>query len=140
MDENYYSLFPEKRVLELQRIQNIIDNTQKLCDHLNKDYCNETLRISSRLISSGVDIEKNKTIIENINSGNFPKFRYEEGKKYYKIIQEISSKKSNTYCFIDMETGELYKPATSSSPYKNKVYDLEEIILLADWRGNYFKS
>lgn len=139
MDENYYSLFPEKRVLELQRIQNIIDNTQKLCDHLNNDYYNETMRISSRLVNSGIEVEKNQKIIEDLKTGNYPKFKYEQGKKYYKIIQEFSSK-NNTYCFIDMETGELYKPATSSSPYKNKIYDLEETILLSDWRGNYFKS
>lgn len=139
MDENYFSLFPEKRVNALEKIQKIIDNTEKLCEQLNKDYCNETLRISSRLASSGVDVEKNEKLISDIKSGNYLKFRYEQGKKYYKVVQDSEDGTTNTHCFIDMETGDLYKPASQSSPYKNRIYDLEKSISISDWRGNYLR-
>jgi hypothetical protein len=139
MDENYFSLFPEKRVVALEKVQKIIDNTEKLCEHLNTDYCNETLRISSRLISSGIDVEKNEKLISDINSGNYLKFRYDQGKKYYKVVQDAYDGTTNTHCFIDMENGNLYKPASQTSPYKDRVYDLENSISIADWRGNYLR-
>ncbi len=139
MDENYLSLFPEKRVIEQNKIQKIIDNTEKLCEHLNIDYKNETLRISSRLISSGVDVEKNQQLISDVNSGNCLKFRYDQGKKYYKVVQDNGDGTITTHCFIDMETGDLFKPASQSSPYKGRVYDLEKSISISDWRGNYLR-
>ena len=81
------------------------------------------------------------------------KFRIQNGKKYYKIIQQDydTFQDRNEYrdgsvnAFIDKKTGEVYKPASWKSPAKHVRFDMRVIkdrTLLhdpnfTDWAGGY---
>ena len=58
----------------------------------------------------------------------FPvKIHTKHGKKYIKVIREYAGQNA-AYCFIDTETGNIYKPAGWKAPEKNHV------------RGNIFSN
>ena len=79
------------------------------------------------------------------------KFRIQNGKKYYKIIQQEydTFRDRNEYrdgsvnAFVNKKTGEVYKPASWKSPAKHVRYDLriinerENCLARADWAGGY---
>ena len=78
---------------------------------------------------------------------NFPKYAGSRqytvttGRKYHKIIDDNS-----VHCFVDKNTGEVYKPSSWSSPAKGVRYDLrliedrEWLLSHADWCGSYLYS
>ena len=75
---------------------------------------------------------------------NFPKYAGSRqytvttGRKYHKIIDDNS-----VHCFVDKNTGEVYKPSSWSAPAKGVRYDLrliedrEWLYSNADWCGRY---
>ena len=75
---------------------------------------------------------------------NFPKYAGSRqytvttGRKYHKIIDANS-----VHCFIDKNTGEVYKAASYKAPAKGVRYDLRLIedldwlLSYADWCGRY---
>ena len=73
------------------------------------------------------------------NSDHKMIFRYEAGRKYWKIIQNHGG----VHAFIDKNTGEVYKPASWRGPAEHVRYDLriirerEECLARADWAGGY---
>ena len=70
------------------------------------------------------------------------KFYIESGRKYHRIIMETDGGSRSIHAFVDMKTGEVYKPA-SKGPAKHVRYDLRRIRdrqLLenkCDWSGGY---
>jgi len=78
---------------------------------------------------------------------NFPKYAGSRqytvttGRKYHKIIDDNS-----VHCFVDKNTGEVYKPSSWSAPAKGVRYDLrliedrEWLLSHADWCGSYLYS
>lgn len=46
-----------------------------------------------------------------------PIYRAYEGKKWIKVVREDAAQKS-VFCFINPQTGDLYKPATWNAPAK----------------------
>ena len=72
------------------------------------------------------------------SNGNYH-FKLTTGRKYHKIISE----NQGVHCFIDKKTGEVYKPASWSSPAKGVRVDLrlikdrEWLHENADWAGSY---
>lgn len=66
----------------------------------------------------------------------FPRFYFKVGKKYYKILRNESA-----HCFIDIETLDVYKPSSHSSPAKGIRYnlnkDMEFLKENADIYGGY---
>ena len=62
-----------------------------------------------------------------------------KGKKYYKIVE----KNGGVHAFVNKQTGEVYKPASWSSPAKHVRYNLSIIedrkrcFDNADWAGGY---
>ena len=72
------------------------------------------------------------------NNGNYT-FKLTTGRKYHKIVSE----NQGVLCFIDRQTGEVYKPASWNKPAKHVRFDMriisERNLLLsqADWAGSY---
>ena len=101
--------------------------TQDLCEALEEDY-----------------------VRSYPNSDHILEFRFEEGRKYYKINcyevkkEDESERLSNgVHAFVDKKTGEVYKPASWRGPAKGVRYDLRIIndrhacLSNADWAGGY---
>ena len=93
--------------------------------------------------------------IEN-GTANLMKFKVYTGKRYYKIVQQEFEtwKKSRNYgkyddgsvhCFVDKETGDVYKPASWSAPAKHIRFSFQNeadlrFLLNPDnvgWAGGY---
>jgi len=75
------------------------------------------------------------------------KFVIESGRKYHKIIMEVPNTNRppsrSVHAFIDMKTGEVYKPASFKAPAKHVRFNLllindrEWLLQHADWAGGY---
>jgi len=71
------------------------------------------------------------------------KFYIESGRKYHRIIMETGAGSRGIHAFVDMKTGEVYKPASWKAPAKIVRYNLlmiesrEECFARADWAGSY---
>jgi len=71
------------------------------------------------------------------------KYYPETGKKYHKIIMDTESGSRSVHCFIDKNTGEVYKSASWKAPAKGVRFDLriieqrEWLLQNADWAGGY---
>ena len=93
--------------------------------------------------------------IEN-GTANLMKFKVYSGKRYYKIVQQEFEtwEKSRYYgqyrdgsvhCFVDKETGDVYKPASWSAPAKHIRFSFQNVedlkfLLNPDnvgWAGGY---
>ena len=93
--------------------ERVLEWTNELCVHLQADYD------------------------RNAYSGRYT-FEFQTGRKYHKIIADNS-----VHAFVDKNTGEVYKPASSRAPAKHVRYDLRIIqermacYNRADWAGGY---
>ena len=62
-----------------------------------------------------------------------------KGKKYYKIVEDGSS----AHAFIDIQTGDVFKPASWNKPADRKRYNLlndssrKACLTYCDWAGGY---
>jgi len=93
--------------------------------------------------------------IEN-GTANLMKFVVKTGKRYYKIVQlEFETweksryygqyRDSSVHCFVDKETGDVYKPASWSAPAKHIRFTFQNVehlkfLLNPDnvgWAGGY---
>ena len=93
--------------------------------------------------------------IEN-GTANLMKFKVYTGKRYYKIVQQEFEtwEKSKYYgqyrdgsvhCFVDKETGDVYKPASWKAPAKHIRFTFQNVDHLkfllnpdnVDWAGGY---
>lgn len=65
---------------------------------------------------------------------------FKENKKYYKITQVWEGVES-IHAFVDKITGDIYKPASYSAPYKDSRYNLfnefDKLLNECDWAGSY---
>ena len=84
------------------------------------------------------------------------KFKVYSGKRYYKIVQQEFEtweksryygqyRDSSVHCFVDKETGDVYKPASWSAPAKHIRFTFQNVDHLkfllnpdnVDWAGGY---
>lgn len=138
-DDNYYSLFPDQRPhYSVDPLDKIREDVETLCASLKRDYVRETERFSTRLIKSNVDVEKHQQRLKEIENDEI-NFIIDEGNKYYKIVQ-VFPDKSKVHCFVDIDSGEVYKPHSSTYPCKKISFNLERCIKICDWRGYYLKD
>ena len=127
---------------DLQR--KIEDYVVTYCKTLEENFKQRQLRSYKRNIEENRFPENNKYYqerIEEINNGtaNLYKFDYQVGKKYIKVFN-LQYQESNDYlgtksgyrhgsvhCFVDKNTGQVYKPASWKSPAKIVRFDLRLI-------------
>ena len=93
--------------------------------------------------------------IEN-GTANLMKFKVYTGKRYYKIVQQEFEtweksryygqyRDSSVHCFVDKETGDVYKPASWKAPAKHIRFTFQNVDHLkfllnpdnVDWAGGY---
>lgn len=119
----------------------ILLNTGLLCLKLTDDYIKENSRILKNQIRDGVNVRDNKLKLKELeNCFEIGLFVIEESKKYYKVMQITDEYDLKIHCFVEMETGLVYKPQSKNYPSKKASLDLKDCIRFADWRGYYLKS
>ena len=93
--------------------------------------------------------------IEN-GTAKLYKFKVYSGKRYYKIVQQEFEtwekskyfgqyRDGSVHCFVDKETGDVYKPASWASPAKHIRFSFQNVDHLkfllnpdnVDWAGGY---
>ena len=135
--------------LTVIRTTEVEDYVNQLADRLEENYKEYALRLSSNY-----DSDYSKKRFESIKNGtaNLMRFVVTKGRKYFKItaheydtFQDRNEyKEGSVNCFVNKNTGEVYKPASYNSPHTKHVrYNLldensrAECLLRADWAGGY---
>ena len=124
--------------------ENVYKNTLLLIEALKDNYRQYAIRGHQRSAERGESVEYHLRCIDELKSGFCPiEYEIETGKKYHKVIMVNSGMSRSVHCFIDKNTGEVYKSATWKSPAKGVRYDLrlikdrEYLLENADWSGGY---
>ena len=125
------------------------------CKALTENYKQETMRSYERYITKGESAEYYGERLLEILKGkaNLRRYRYSEGKKYFKVIAEEFDefqgrnkwRDTTVHAFVDKVTGEVYKPAGWKAPAKhvrfNLSNDLDRFKLhdstFVGWAGGY---
>ena len=73
-------------------------------------------------------------------------FTIETARKYHKVIMTTGSGSRSIHAFVDVKTGDVYKPASFKAPAKHVRFRLldevsrEDMLSRADWAGGYLYS
>ena len=135
--------------LVLVKTTEVEDYVNMLADRLEENYKEYALRLSSNY-----DSDYSKKRFESIKNGtaNLMRFVVTKGRKYFKItaheydtFQDRNEyREGSVNCFVNKNTGEVYKPASYNSPHTKHVrYNLldedsrAECLSKADWAGGY---
>ena len=125
--------------------ENVYKNTLLLIEALKDNYRQYAIRGHQRSVerfdaTPGYHQQK----IDELKSGKCDiDYQVETGKKYHKVIFVDGGGHRSVHCFIDKNTGEVYKSASWKAPAKGVRYDLrlikdrEYLLENADWSGGY---
>ena len=132
-----------------QNIANaVLAHTYALCEALRQNYIDYSIRSHERSLqrlegNTDTGIKYHKEQIAKLKQGTCDyDFYPETGRKYHKVILNAAGSRS-VHCFIDKQTGEVYKSASFKSPAKGVRYDLrlieqrEWLLEHATWHGDY---
>lgn len=69
-------------------------------------------------------------------------FWFTIGKSYYKVLRtDQDTKQDSVHAFVNKKTGDIYKPASWSAPYKQVRYNIwtqfDKLLNDCDWAGRY---
>ena len=124
--------------------ENVYKNTLLLIEALKDNYRQYSIRGHQRSSEKGENVEYHLRKVDELKSGKCDiDYTVETGKKYHKVILVNGGGSRSVHCFIDKNTGEVYKSATWISPAKGVRYDLrlikdrEYLLENADWSGGY---
>ena len=134
--------------LQAQAQQTIADNVLKythlLIEALKDNYRQYAIRGHQRSAERGESVEYHLRCIDELKNGKTDvDYEIETGKKYHKVIMITSGFSRSVHCFIDKQTGEVYKSASWKSPAKGVRYDLrlieqrEWLFENASWCGGH---
>lgn len=134
--------------LQAQAQQTIADsvlkNTHLLIEALKDNYRQYSIRGHQRSAERGESVEYHLRCIDELKNGKTDvDYEIEIGKKYHKVIMITSGFSRSVHCFIDKNTGEVYKSASWKAPAKGVRFDLriieqrEWLFENADWSGGY---
>ena len=133
-------------------VQRYVD---EYCKALTENYKQNTMRSYERYITLKESAEYYGERLLEILRGeaNLDRFRYTEGKKYFKVVRETFDefqgrniwRDTTVHAFVDKVTGAVYKPAGWKAPAKhirfNLSNDFERQQLhdpnFVDWAGGY---
>ena len=136
--------YPDSIKVKRDIQRRIEDHVIKYCETLEENFKQYSLRSFQRNIEEQRFPENTKYYqdrVDEINNGtaNLYKFVFKTGKKFHKVYfleyQEASEyygtkagyKAGSVHCFIDKNTGEVYKPASWKAPAKHVRFDLRLI-------------
>ena len=134
---------------------NVIQTTEvedyvlQLADRLEEQYKEYHVRSLTKFTSEWANKQ-----LEDVKNGtaNLMRFVVTKGRKYFKItsheydtFQDRNEyKEGSVNCFVDKNTGAVYKPASYNAPHTKHIrYNLldedsrAECLLRADWAGGY---
>lgn len=145
--------FPAQQQAKQQIAENVVKWTQMLIEALKHNYVEYCVRGHQSAIvsldktygtSQGNHAEYHHRQIDRLKNGDCPiDYQIETGKKYHKVIFVDGGGSRSVHCFIDKQTGEVYKSASWKAPAKGVRYDLrmiserENILKNCDWSGGY---
>ena len=124
--------------------ENVLKNTLLLIEALKDNYRQYSIRGHQTSADRGDNVEYHLRKVDELKSGKCDiDYTIESGKKYHKVILVNGGGSRSVHCFIDKNTGELYKSSSWKSPAKGVRYDLrlikdrEYLLENADWSGGY---
>ena len=124
--------------------ENVLKNTLLLIEALKDNYREYSIRGHQKFVNDADTQEYHARKIDELKSGKCDiDYVIESGKKYHKVILVNGGGSRSVHCFIDKNTGELYKSQSWKSPAKGVRYDLrlikdrEWLFENADWSGGY---
>jgi len=124
--------------------ENVLKNTLLLIEALKDNYREYSIRGHQKFVNDVDNQEYHQRKIDELKSGKCDiDYTIETGKKYHKVIFVSGGGSRSVHCFVDKNTGEVYKSATWKSPAKGVRYDLrlikdrEYLLENADWSGGY---
>ena len=129
--------------------------TDEYCKALTENFKRDSIRSLEYNLKKDPNCIYSKDQLAKIVSGTakLDKFRYYEGKKYFKVVREEFDdfqgrnewRDTTVHAFIDRKTGEVFKPASWKAPAKHVRYSFqspEDIRFLltpanVGWAGGY---
>ena len=136
--------YPDSMKVKRDIQRRIEDHVIKYCETLEENFKQYSLDSFKRNIDENRFPENTKYYqdrVDEINNGtaNLYKFVFKTGKKFHKVYflqyeeaNEYYNRKAgytagSVHCFIDKQTGEVYKPASWKAPAKHVRFDLRLI-------------
>ena len=137
--------YPDSIKVKRDIQRRIEDHVIKYCETLEENFKQRTIRSYKRNIEEQRFPENTKYYeerlaeIENGTYKDLYKFTFKTGKKFHKVYFLEYKEKCDYYnrpagysagsvhCFIDRQTGEVYKPASWKAPAKHVRFDLRLI-------------
>ena len=137
--------YPDSIKVKRDIQRRIEDHVIKYCETLEENFKQRTIRSYKRNIEEQRFPENTKYYeerlaeIENGTYKDLYKFTFKTGKKFHKVYFLEYKEKCDYYnrpagysagsvhCFIDKQTGEVYKPASWKAPAKHVRFDLRLI-------------
>ena len=136
--------YPDTMKVKRDIQRRIEDYVIKYCETLEENFKQYSLRSYERNIDENRFPENTKYYqdrVNEINNGtaNLYKFVFKTGKKFHKVYfleyqdaneyygTKAGYKSGSVHCFVDKNTGEVYKPASWKAPAKIDRYDLRLI-------------
>ena len=124
--------------------ENVLKNTLLLIEALKDNYREYSIRGHQKFVNDDDTKEYHARKIDELKSGKCDiDYTIETGKKYHKVILVNGGGSRSVHCFIDKQTGQIYKSASWKAPAKGVRYDLrlikdrEYLLENADWSGSY---
>ena len=94
----------------------IREYTLMLCDALAQDFVAESIKRCKFFAAQSDNKEYFEQRVEKLKNGEgHYKFYIESGRKYHKIPDGTDDNSRSVHAFVDMKTGEVYKPASEST-------------------------
>ena len=134
----------------------VLKNTYLLIEALKDNYRQYAIRGHQRSLENlnytydttdSVQSQHHQEKINELKNGILPiDYVVETGKKYHKVIFVDGGGSRSVHCFIDKQTGQIYKSASWKAPAKGVRYDLrlitdrEYVLENCDWSGGYLYS
>lgn len=140
-----FAEYVETKSMKEEQLSKVEHYSVMLCDALYLDIKHQQLKWHNLALDKGEDREYHMNKIAEINNNGVDHEYYlDKGRKYYKLIHKSGAGGSKSvHAFIDVKTGQVYKPASWKSPAKGVRYNLldetsrEECYARADWSGGY---
>ena len=128
--------FIKRNEIRQKLMENVKVWTEQYCDAITQNYKEYHIRTLKGNLSGDYPEYAQQQLDELENgTANLMKFRIQEGRRYYKIIQQNYDTFQNrneyrdgsVHSFVDKYTGEVYMAASWSKPAKHVRFDLRII-------------
>jgi hypothetical protein len=122
----------------------VLGHTYALCEALRQNYIDYSIRMHKHSMDSNLDnLEYHQKQIDKLKQGTCDyEFYPETGRKYHKIVMNANGSRS-VHCFIDKQTGSVFKSASWKAPAKGErcnlliITEREWAFKNADWAGGW---